>query len=49
MTFTGEIRDGRIILPGNPPLPEGASVRVEVYDIPLKPPLLKVRTCRSIN
>jgi len=30
MTFSGHIRDGQIILEGDPQLPEGADVRVEV-------------------
>jgi hypothetical protein len=30
MTFSGRIRGGQIVLEGNPALPEGADVRVEV-------------------
>ncbi|MDB5356954.1 MAG: hypothetical protein JWN24_3407 [Phycisphaerales bacterium] len=30
MTFNGRIHEGQIVLDGNPPLPEGADVRVEV-------------------
>ena len=30
MTFSGQIRGGQIVLEGNPQLPEGADVRVEL-------------------
>jgi hypothetical protein len=32
MTFSGHIRSGQIVLEGNPALPEGADVRVEVVE-----------------
>jgi hypothetical protein len=45
MTFSGHIRDGQIVLEGNPKLPEGADVRVDVMpaasaaEPPTLPPL----------
>jgi hypothetical protein len=43
MTFIGQIRDGRIELTGNPSLPEGAEVRVEVVEVVEPDPIVKVR------
>jgi hypothetical protein len=33
MTFSGQVREGRIVLEGDPSLPEGAEVRVELITI----------------
>jgi len=38
MTYLGEVRNGTVVLKGNPPLREGALVRVELVEMPREKP-----------
>jgi hypothetical protein len=39
MTYTGRVRQGVVVLEGNPPLEDGTFVRVEVEAPPQEPPV----------
>lgn len=39
MTYRGQIKNGVVVLEGNPPLPEGTQVRVEAVQTPAETPL----------